>query len=130
MGEVAEAYEFIEYYCDQMEEHNGYISTIDSSSVQQENMSVMSPYGVWAVISPFNFPMALTAGPISAALVTGNTVVTKPSPITPFAVARLAQIIAQCDIPPGVFNFVTGSNEVVSRELITGPGIDLSLIHI
>jgi 1-pyrroline-5-carboxylate dehydrogenase len=124
VGEVAEAYEFIDYYCDQMEEYNGYINTIDSSSAQQENMSVMSPYGVWAVISPFNFPMALTAGPVGAALVTGNTVVTKPSPITPFAVARLAQIIAQCDLPPGVFNFVTGSNEVVSRELITGPGID------
>ena len=45
----------------------------------EDTRDVMRPYGVWAVISPFNFPMALAAGPLGAALVAGNTVVLKPS---------------------------------------------------
>jgi 1-pyrroline-5-carboxylate dehydrogenase len=124
VGEVEECSDFVDYYCDRMEEHQGFVTPMDGSGDGQTNESVLRPYGVWAVLSPFNFPMALTAGPVGAALVTGNTVVAKPSPITPFAVARLAEIIAEADLPPGVFNFVTGSNEVVSREMVVGDGID------
>ena len=124
VGEVEECSDFVDYYCDRMEEHSGFVTPMDGSGDEQMNVSVLRPYGVWAVLSPFNFPMALTAGPVGAALVTGNTVVVKPSPITPFAVARLAEIIAGCDLPSGVFNFVTGSNDVVSRELAVGAGID------
>ncbi len=124
VGEVEECSDFVDYYCDRMEEHVGFITPMGGSGEDQRNESVLLPYGVWAVISPFNFPMALTAGPVAAALVTGNTVVAKPSPITPFAVTRLAEIIAGCDLPSGAFNFVTGSNEIVSRELVVGAGID------
>ena len=124
VGEVEECSDFVDYYCDRMEEYAGWITPMGGSGDEQMNLSVLRPYGVWAVISPFNFPMALTAGPVAAALVTGNTVVAKPSPITPFAVARLAEIIAGCDLPPGAFNLVTGGNEVVSRELVVGTGID------
>ena len=124
VGEVDECSDFVDYYCDRMEEHLGWITPMGGSGDEQMNVSVLRPYGVWAVISPFNFPVALTVGPVAAALVTGNTVVAKPSPITPFAVARFAEIIAGCDLPPGVFNFVTGSNEIVSRELVVGAGID------
>ena len=124
VGEVEECSDFVDYYCDRMEEHLGFVTPMDGSGDEQMNLSVLRPYGVWAVLSPFNFPMALTAGPVGAALVTGNTVVAKPSPITPLAVARLAEIIAGCDLPPGVFNLVTGGNETVSRELAGGAGID------
>ena len=124
VGEVEECSDFVDYYCDRMEEHLGFVTPMGGSGDGQTNVSVLRPYGVWAVLSPFNFPMALTAGPVAAALVTGNTVVAKPSPITPFAVARLAEIIAGCDLPPGAFNFVTGSNEIVARELVGSAGID------
>ena len=124
VGEVEECSDFVDYYCDRMEEHDGFITPMEGSSAGQMNVSVLRPYGVWAVLSPFNFPMALTAGPVAAALITGNTVVAKPSPITPLAVARFAEIIVGCDLPPGAFNFVTGGNETVSRELVLGPGID------
>ena len=124
VGEVEECSDFVDYYCDRMEEYVGFIMPMEASGEGQMNVSVLRPYGVWAVLSPFNFPMALTAGPVAAALITGNTVVAKPSPITPFAVARLAEIIAGCDLPPGAFNFVTGGNETVSRELALGDGID------
>ena len=124
VGEVEECSDFVDYYCDRMEEHSGFLTPMDGSGDGQTNVSVLRPYGVWAVLSPFNFPMALTAGPVAAALITGNTVLAKPSPITPFAVTRLAEIIAGCDLPPGVFNFVTGANDPVSRELALGDGID------
>ena len=124
VGEIEECSDFVDYYCDRMEEHVGFAKPMVGSGDEQMNLSVLRPYGVWAVLSPFNFPMALTAGPVAAALVTGNTVVAKPSPITPFAVTRLVEIIAECDLPPGAFNLVTGSNETVSRELAVGPGID------
>ncbi len=124
VGEVEECSDFIDYYCDRMEEHEGFVTSFGDASKEQSSLSVLRPYGVWSIISPFNFPMALTAGPVGAALVTGNTVVVKPSPITPFAVARLAQVIAGTSLPDGVFNFVTGSNEVVSKGLVLGAGID------
>ena len=124
VGEVEESSDFVDYYCDQMEEHQGFLTPMDGSGDGQKNVSVLRPYGVWAVLSPFNFPVALTTGPVAAALITGNTVVAKPSPITPFAVWRLAEIIAECDLPPGAFNFVTGSNEIVSRELVVAPDVD------
>jgi len=124
VGEVEECSDFIDYYCDRMEEHNGFVTSFGDASHEQSSLSVLRPYGVWSIISPFNFPMALTAGPVGAALVTGNTVIVKPSPITPFAVARLAQVIAGTNLPDGVFNFVTGSNEVVSKGLVLGSGID------
>ncbi len=124
VGEVEECSDFIDYYCDRMEEHAGFVTPMGVTSDDQMNTSVLRPYGVFAVISPFNFPMALTAGPVAAALVTGNTVVAKPSPITPFAVSRLAEIIAECDLPPGAFNLVTGGNDTVSRELAVGAGVD------
>ena len=124
VGEVEECSDFIDYYCDRMEEHDGFVTSFGDDSEEQSSLSVLRPYGVWSIISPFNFPMALTAGPVGAALVTGNTVIVKPSPITPFAVARLAQVFAETSLPEGVFNFVTGSNEVVSRGLVLGSGID------
>jgi 1-pyrroline-5-carboxylate dehydrogenase len=124
VGEVEECSDFIDYYCDRMEEHNGFVTSFGDSSQGQSSLSVLRPYGVWAVISPFNFPMALTAGPMGAALVTGNTVIVKPSPLTPLSVARLAQVISETDLPDGAFNFVTGSNEVVSRSLVLGSDID------
>ncbi|HIF07018.1 MAG TPA: aldehyde dehydrogenase family protein [Gemmatimonadetes bacterium] len=124
IGEVEESSDFVDYYCDRMEEHEGFLTPMEGSGDGQTNVSVLRPYGVFAVLSPFNFPVALTAGPVAAALITGNTVVAKPSPITPFAVWRLAEIISECDLPPGAFNFVTGSNEVVARELVVGPDVD------
>ncbi len=57
----------------------------------------MRPYGVWLVISPFNFPAALTGGPVGAALVAGNTVVIKPSSDTPL----LPYLFARCLLDAG-----------------------------
>ncbi|MEW5986957.1 MAG: aldehyde dehydrogenase family protein, partial [Chloroflexota bacterium] len=59
LGDVEETADLIRYYCDQMEEHDGFSVPMKSESPRHHNRSVLKPYGVWAVISPFNFPFAL-----------------------------------------------------------------------
>ncbi len=83
VGDVEESADLIDYYCKQVEEHHGFESTLGKLAPNEENESVLRPYGVWAVISPFNFPLALAAGPAGGALVAGNTAVFKPASATP-----------------------------------------------
>src|SRR5680860_327974 len=72
LGEVEEAADLIRYYCHQMTEHDGFSVAMGQLSPQEHTKSVLRPYGVWAVISPFNFPSALSGGPAGGALVAGN----------------------------------------------------------
>jgi 1-pyrroline-5-carboxylate dehydrogenase len=85
---------------------------------------VLRPYGVWAVIAPWNFPYALLGAPIAAALVTGNTVVAKPSSDTPLSGVLVAEILQQAGLPPGTLNLLTGSGRVVGTALVDHPDIE------
>ena len=69
VGDVEESADLISYYCDQVEAHNGFEQQMGTLGPNERNSSVLRPYGVWAVISPFNFPLALAAGPAGGALV-------------------------------------------------------------
>ncbi len=84
----------------------------------------MRPYGVWVVISPFNFPAALTGGPAAAALVAGNTLVMKPATDTPWTARLLAECLRDAGLPAGVFNYVTGPGCTLGQALIDNPGVD------
>jgi len=112
LGDVEETADFIRIYCDMMEKHNGFVTPQLSESERHHNRSVLKPYGVWAVIAPFNFPIALSGGPTGAALVTGNTVVLKPAEDTPYTPTLFAKIVSEVfaeeGVPAGVFNYVTG----------------------
>jgi 1-pyrroline-5-carboxylate dehydrogenase len=88
------------------------------------NVSVLRPYGVWLVISPFNFPAALTGGPSGAALVAGNTIVIKPATDTPWVVRLLAECFRDAGLPDGVFNYVTGPGSTLGQALIDNPDVD------
>jgi 1-pyrroline-5-carboxylate dehydrogenase len=123
VGEVEEAADFFDYYCEQYEKHDGYIQPMGKPEAHEESFSVMRPYGVWSVIAPFNFPLALAAGPTAAALLTGNTVVFKPATDTPYTGLKLYELVAQ-GVPPGVFNLVTGGGGTVGQELIENQDID------
>lgn len=123
-GDVEESADLIEYYCDQIEEHRGFETKLGTLGPGEDNSSVMRPYGVWAVISPFNFPLALAAGPAGGALVTGNTVVFKPASATPLLGYKLAEVMAEAGMPPGVFNFITGSGGTAGQELVDNQDID------
>jgi 1-pyrroline-5-carboxylate dehydrogenase len=123
IGEVEEAADFFAYYCDEMEQHDGFVRPMGTPGSREENQSVLRAWGVFAVIAPFNFPIALAAGPAAAAMLAGNTVVFKPATDTPYTGLRLYEVIAE-SMPPGVFNFVTGGGGTVGQSLIDDPGID------
>jgi 1-pyrroline-5-carboxylate dehydrogenase len=127
LGEVEEAADLLRYYADTMENNQGFVKELgklDPSDPGEQNRSVLKPYGVWVVISPFNFPVALSAAPIAAALVTGNTVVYKGALETPFSDWKVAELFAEAGLPPGVFNSVLGPDETVGQTLLDHPDVN------
>jgi len=124
VGDVEESADLIEYYCNQIEQHRGFETTLGTLGPNEENSSVLRPYGVWAVISPFNFPLALAAGPAGGALVAGNTVVFKPASATPMLGYKLLEVMVDAGIPAGVFNFITGGGGTAGQELVDNIGVD------
>jgi acyl-CoA reductase-like NAD-dependent aldehyde dehydrogenase len=84
------------------------------------------PVGVVGAIVPWNYPFEVTIHKLGQALATGNTVVLKPAPDTPFNATRIGRLVAECtDIPPGVLNVVTASDHLVGEELTLSPKVDL-----
>ena len=118
--EVQEAVDLITAYADHMDRNEGYTKPLDSFVENERNTDVLRPYGVFAVIAPFNFPAALSIGMASAALIAGNTVVFKPSEDTPWTGAILGQILRGAGLAPGVFNLVHGGPDT-GRALVEGP---------
>ena len=108
MGDVEESADLIRYYCSQIEEARGFIRPMGQLSPNEQATGVLRPFGVWIVISPFNFPLALAAGMSSGALVAGNTVVFKPSSDTPLTGLKLYEAYRDAGVPEGVFHFLTG----------------------
>jgi len=127
LGDIAETADLIRYACDQMEVNKGFILEMGKDPLvgyESTNTSVLRPYGVWLVISPFNFPFALTGGPAGAALVTGNTIVIKPATDTAWIVRLLAECFRDAGLPDGVCNFVTGPGRTIGQALITCQEVD------
>ncbi|HEX5396601.1 MAG TPA: aldehyde dehydrogenase family protein [Candidatus Limnocylindria bacterium] len=123
LGDVEEAADLLRYYSDEMERNDGFVRPMGSLSDAEHTRSVLKPHGVWAVISPFNFPMALSGGPSAGALIAGNTVVLKPSSDAPLLGYKFGEALREAGLPDGVFNFVTGPGETVGAELQENPGI-------
>ncbi len=123
IAEVSETVDLILYYCSQMEAHNGYVQPMAGTG-RERTQSVLKPFGVWAVVSPFNFPMALSTGMATGALVGGNTVVYKPASDTPFTGLRIYETFRDAGLPDGVFNFITGPGSTVGEELVENDDVD------
>ena len=127
LGDAAEAADLIRYACGQIEVNDGFIKKMGVDPLQgykAANYSILRPYGVWLVISPFNFPAALTGGPAGAALAAGNTIVIKPASDTPWTSRLLAECFRDAGLPPGVFNYVTGPGSTLGQALIDHPDVD------
>jgi 1-pyrroline-5-carboxylate dehydrogenase len=124
LGEVEETADLFTYYTAEMRAHDGYVQPMGRLAATDTNTSVLRPYGVWAVISPWNFPYALLGAPAAAALLTGNTVIMKPSSETPLTGLLLAEIFAEAGLPAGTFQCLTGSGRVVGEGLAHHPGVD------
>jgi 1-pyrroline-5-carboxylate dehydrogenase len=124
LGEIEETADLISYYNQQMEQNQGFVREMGKLSPGDTNVSQLRPYGVWAVIAPWNFPYALMAAPAAAALLAGNTVVMKPSSETPLSGVLLCQIFEEAGLPAGTISCLTGSGRVVGDGLAMHPGVD------
>lgn len=127
LGEVQETADLFFWYCDQMEANDGFVRTLPNDPLPgfvSRNRTVLKPYGVWAVIAPFNFPVALAGGPVAAALVTGNTVVFKLASDTAWSGWLLMEVLRDAGLPDGVVNYVTGAGSTVGQALVDHPQVD------
>ena len=126
-GDVQETADLMYWPAKMMEDNNGFIKPMGKDPLtgyDSTNVSVLRPYGVWLIISPFNFPFALTGGPTGAALVAGNTVVIKPASDTAWIVRLYVECLRDAGIPNGVVNFVTGGGSTIGQALVDSPDVD------
>jgi 1-pyrroline-5-carboxylate dehydrogenase len=123
MGDAEESADLIDYYCQQVEDADGFVRPMARITPVERNTDVLRPYGVFACIAPFNFPLALSAGMSSAALVAGNAVVYKPAEDTPWTGLKLYEVYRDAGLPAGVFNLLFGRREEIGDPLWQHPGV-------
>ena len=124
LGDAEESADLLDYYCDQMDEHHGYITEMNSITPVETNTDVLRPYGVFACIAPFNFPAALSFGMSSGALLGGNSVVYKPATDTLWTGLKLYEVYRDAGVPAGVLNFITGKGSEIGDALVLHKDID------
>ena len=118
-ADVEEAIDFLNFYA--LEANS--LGNQPTSVPGEANQLTYVPRGVTAVIAPWNFPLAISAGMISAALVTGNPVVYKPSSLSALVGYQLVEIFRDAGLPDGVFNYVPGSGDEIGNVLVESPDI-------
>ena len=123
VGEVEEAIDLIRHYCDEMERTDGFRQDMPGASSAERCSVVLRPFGVFGVIAPFNFPVALAIGMVSAALVAGNTVVFKPSDAAGLTGRLVVETLVAGGLPDGVLNLVQGGEET-GKALASHPRVD------
>jgi 1-pyrroline-5-carboxylate dehydrogenase len=121
LGEIEEAIDLIRFYCDQVQTHQGWELSLRSGPGGETGHDRLRPYGCFAVIAPFNYPVALALGMSSAALLGGNTVILKPTAQAVLSGRLIAELFD--GLPPGSFNLLCGDAEV-GQALARHEGID------
>jgi aldehyde dehydrogenase (NAD+) len=122
-GDVQEAIDMTFYMAG--EGRRQYGQTTPSELQNKFNMSVRKPLGVFGMITPWNFPMAIPSWKMMPALITGNTVVFKPATYTPRMAIRFVEILQECGIPDGVVNLVLGGGSDVGNAIVAHPDVPL-----
>ena len=118
-ADVCEAIDFLEFYGREMVRLGAPQEV--TPFPDEDNELLYIPLGVGVVIPPWNFPLAISCGMTSAALVAGNTVVLKPASTAPVVAAVMAEIFEQAGLPPGVLNFCPGSGAEIGDFLVEHP---------
>ena len=118
-GDTAEAIDFLEFYAREMTRYAAPQTLIKMAG--EDNHLEYIPLGVGAVIPPWNFPLAIMAGMTAAAIVTGNTVVLKPSSDAPTIAYKFFELLEEAGMPAGVVNFMTGSGAEVGDVVVDHP---------
>jgi RHH-type proline utilization regulon transcriptional repressor/proline dehydrogenase/delta 1-pyrroline-5-carboxylate dehydrogenase len=121
VAEVREAVDFLRYYAAQA------LTTLAPESMPsptgESNVLTLKPRGVWVCISPWNFPLAIFTGQIAAALVTGNTVLAKPAPQTPYIAKAVIDLLIEAGLPADALQLCHGEGTSVGAALVALPDI-------
>ncbi|MGE0251648.1 MAG: bifunctional proline dehydrogenase/L-glutamate gamma-semialdehyde dehydrogenase PutA [Dongiaceae bacterium] len=121
LAEVREAVDFCRYYADQAEK--SFTPLLLPGPTGEKNELRLEGRGVFACISPWNFPLAIFLGQVTAALVAGNCVIAKPAEQTPLIAMRAVELLHQAGIPKAVVQLLPGTGEVVGGQLVSHPAI-------
>ena len=124
IADVDEAIDFLRYYASELARHDGYQFDTGEPLPGEHCRSVLRPYGVFGVIAPFNFPLAILTGMTAGAIGAGNTAVVKPAEATPSIAHAFMDILEAAGIPDGVVNLVTGDGSSVGAPLVDHPDVD------
>src|SRR5213592_650211 len=122
-GDIREAVDFCRFYAGQMRQIGR--PRLTQHVPGEESYQHYWPRGVALVIAPWNFPIAILCGMVSAALVTGNTAIMKPSEQSIICGAMLMEIFQEAGVPPGVLNFLSGRGSVIGAHLVDHKDVDL-----
>lgn len=118
-GDVAEAIDFMEFYAREMMRYDKGTKLVKIKG--EDNKQYYIPLGVGVVIPPWNFPLAILVGMTTAAFVTGNTVVLKPSSDSPIIASKFMELLEEVGLPAGVVNFVPGSGGLIGDMIVAHP---------
>jgi 1-pyrroline-5-carboxylate dehydrogenase len=118
-GDVAEAIDFMEFYAREMMRYDKGHKLVKIKG--EDNKQHYIPLGVGVVIPPWNFPLAIMVGMTTAAFVTGNTVVLKPSSDSPVIASKFMELLEEIGLPAGVVNFLPGSGGLIGDILVSHP---------
>ena len=124
-ADVAEAIDYLEYYGREMIRLGKPVRMGDCPG--EENVYLYRPRGVGLVVAPWNFPLAISVGMASAALVTGNAVLYKPSSLSPVNGWLAFSLLREGGVPDGALNFIPGKGDAVGDRLVGNPGVDFIL---
>jgi aldehyde dehydrogenase (NAD+) len=120
-GEIQRAINVVEFFAGEARRITG--ETIPSELANNFCYTLKQPVGPVAVITPWNFPIAIPIWKMAPALVSGNTVVFKPASLTPLTAALIVEIFDECGLPPGVLNLVYGGGREVGDTIVRHPAI-------
>ena len=120
-GEIQRAINVIEFFAGEARRITG--ETIPSELPNNFCYTIKQPVGPVAVITPWNFPIAIPIWKMAPALVSGNTVVFKPASLTPLTASLIVEIFDECGLPPGVLNLVFGGGREVGDTIVKHPAI-------
>ena len=120
-GEIQRAINVVEFYAGEGRRLLG--ETIPSELPNNFCYTVREPIGPLALITPWNFPVAIPIWKLAPAIACGNTVVLKPASLTPLSAGLIADIFSECDAPPGLINVIYGSGREIGEALLSHPAI-------
>ncbi|MDG6965069.1 MAG: aldehyde dehydrogenase family protein [Nitrososphaerota archaeon] len=124
LAECWEAMDAVKFYAGTMRREKGYSIRMGPGGPGERNTDVLKPHGVWPIISPFNFPFMLANGMAMGALMTGNSVILKPTSAAPLTGLMLYRLYIDSGVPAGAVNYVTGPGENFEDEFVSNQDVD------